>query len=83
MDCAARGIGVSGQTRAHSCAEAVVNIAVGFGVSVVITAIVLPAYGHPVSLTENLQITLIFTVASLLRSYALRRFFNHLTTQKE
>lgn len=71
-----------GQTNAHSWAEAAVNIAVGFGISVVITALVLPAYGHHVTLAENLQITAIFTVASLLRSYALRRVFNHITTRE-
>lgn len=71
-----------GQSHAHSWAEAAVNIAVGFAVSVVITALVLPAYGHHVTLAENLQITAIFTVASLLRSYALRRVFNHITTRE-
>jgi hypothetical protein len=71
-----------GQSHAHSWAEATVNIAVGFAISVVITALVLPAYGHHVTLSENLQITAIFTVASLLRSYALRRVFNHITTRE-
>jgi hypothetical protein len=71
-----------GQSHAHSWTEAAVNIAVGFAVSVVITALVLPAYGHHVTLSENLQITAIFTVASLLRSYALRRVFNHITTRE-
>jgi hypothetical protein len=71
-----------GQSHAHSWTEAAVNIAVGFAVSVVITALVLPAYGHHVTLSENLQITAIFTVASLLRSYALRRLFNHITTRE-
>ena len=71
-----------GQSHAHSWTEAAVNIAVGFAVSVVITALVLPAYGHHVTLSENLQITAIFTVASLLRSYALRRLFNHISTRE-
>jgi hypothetical protein len=71
-----------GQSHAHSWTEAAVNIAVGFAVSVVITALVLPAYGHHVTLSDNLQITAIFTVASLLRSYALRRLFNHITTRE-
>lgn len=79
---APRPAAAKGQTHAHSWAESVVNIAIGFGVSVVITALVLPAYGHHVTLSENLQITAIFTVASLLRSYALRRFFNHITTRE-
>ena len=73
----------TGQSHAHSWTEATVNIAVGFAVSVAITAVVMPAYGHHVTLSENLQITAIFTVASLLRSFALRRAFNHITTREQ
>jgi hypothetical protein len=64
------------QTRLSSLIEAVINVAIGFVVSLVITAIVLPAYGHPVSWGDNLQITGIFTIASITRSYAVRRWFN-------
>lgn len=64
------------QTRLGSLIEAVINVAIGFVVSVALTAIVLPAYGHAVTFSHNLQITTIFTVASILRSYALRRWFN-------
>lgn len=64
------------QTRTASLVEAVLNVAIGFVVSVVITAIVLPAYGHAVTWGDNLQITGIFTVASIARSYVVRRWFN-------
>ena len=74
---AAEGGGMS-QTRLSSFAETVISIGIGFCVSLVITAIVLPAYGHNVTLSENVQITAIFTVASIVRMYAVRRFFNWL-----
>lgn len=64
------------QTRLASLFEAIVNVGIGFVVSVGITAVVLPAYGHPVGLGDNLQITGIFTVSSILRSYVVRRWFN-------
>lgn len=64
------------QTRLSSFIEAVVGVAIGFVVSVVLTAVVLPFYGHEVTFGENLQITAIFTVASILRSYCVRRWFN-------
>lgn len=64
------------QTRLSSLIEAVINVAIGFVVSLALTAFVLPAYGHHVTLGENLQITAIFTVASIARSYAVRRWFN-------
>lgn len=67
-----------GQSRLSSFAETVISIGIGFCVSLVITAIVLPAYGHNVTLSENVQITAIFTVASIVRMYAVRRFFNWL-----
>lgn len=65
-----------GQSRAGSLAEALTNVAVGFVVSVLITAVLLPAMGHAVTLTENIVMTTVFTVASIARSYLLRRAFN-------
>lgn len=64
------------QTRLASLIEAVISTAIGFVVSVFLTALVLPAYGHAVTFGQNLQITAIFTVASILRSYCVRRWFN-------
>jgi hypothetical protein len=67
--------GAVSQTRLSSLAETCLNIAIGFVVSLVITALVLPAYGHPVTFGQNLQITGIFTVASIARGYLVRRAF--------
>ncbi len=66
----------AGQSRTHSAIESVLNIGMGFVISLGITAIVMPAFGHHVSFAQNVAITSIFTVASLARSYALRRLFN-------
>ena len=63
------------QTRIMSLVETLASIAIGFAVSVIITAIVMPAYGHHVTLGDNLQITAIFTVASIIRGYLVRRAF--------
>ena len=49
--------------------------------SVVLTAVVMPAYGHAVTLGENLQITGIFTVASIARGYMVRRAFVRLAVR--
>jgi len=61
------------QSRLSSLIEAIVNVAVGFIVSVIITALIFPG----LSFGENLRITLIFTAASIARSYAVRRVFNY------
>ena len=64
------------QSRRMSLIETCASIAIGFVVSVIITAVVMPAYGHHVTLADNIQITLIFTVASIARGYLVRRVFN-------
>ena len=63
------------QSRLHSLLETLSSIAIGFLVSLGITSVVLPAYGLPVTWGQNLEITAIFTVASIVRGYAVRRLF--------
>ena len=50
-------------------------MAVGYGLAVGLQMLVFPWFGLPVRLSDTLQIGAIFTVASILRSYLLRRFF--------
>ena len=69
------------QSRLSSLAETCLGIAIGFVVSLAITALILPAYGHPVTWSDNLQITGVFTVASIVRGYLVRRAFNRWTTR--
>jgi len=64
------------QTKIQSLTEAFVNIAVGFGISLITTIIVFPLMDIESTTSKNLQVTLIFTVISILRSYGLRRYFN-------
>jgi len=67
------------QSRWMSLLEAVTNIAVGYGVAVLTQVLVFPLFGLRVSLGENLGIGAVFTVVSLVRSFALRRIFNGLS----
>jgi hypothetical protein len=64
------------QTRRHSALEALTNVAVGYGVAVTAQIIIFPLYGLVIPLHDNLTMGGIFTVISLIRSYALRRLFN-------
>lgn len=59
-----------------SAVEAVANVAVGYLIAAVTTAIVLPLFGYHVTGPDALGISVIFTAVSLARSYALRRLFN-------
>lgn len=69
----------AGQSRLSSLAETCISIAIGFLVSLGINAVVMPAYGHHISLADNLGMTAIFTVASVARGYLVRRWFNRIT----
>jgi hypothetical protein len=64
------------QSRTESLLEASLNTASGFVVSLVVWHFLAAAYGIPMPLSTNLEITGIFTVVSVARSYAWRRFFN-------
>lgn len=64
------------QSRKRSAVEAVANVAIGYGMAVATQVAVFPLFGLHASLGENLAIGCVFTVVSLVRSYALRRLFN-------
>lgn len=69
-----------GQSRRMSAVEAVVNVAVGYVLAVLTQMAVFPVFGLTVRLDQHLGIALMFTSISLVRGYALRRFFNRLGT---
>lgn len=66
------------QSRLMSMVESLANVLVGYVVAVVTQMAVFPLFGLAVTVTENLLIGLIFTVVSIVRSYALRRGFEAL-----
>lgn len=67
------------QTRRHSLIEQLVNTAVGFVLSVLVWEwLIKPIWHIETHLVDNLAITSVFTVVSIFRGYAVRRFFNSL-----
>lgn len=64
------------QRRGMSAVETVVSTAAGFLVSLALTFTVLPAFGYSVTAGHAWGITAIYTAASLLRGYIVRRVFN-------
>ena len=68
------------QRKSHSALEVVANLLTGIVISWLLTFYVLPVFGLHPSVSEASFITLIFTVASIIRSYTLRRLFNRLQT---
>jgi hypothetical protein len=64
------------QSKRESLIEACLNTASGFLVSLFVWHWVAKWYGIPMPITLNLEITGIFTVVSVARSYLWRRLFN-------
>ena len=70
------------QSRLMSLLESIANVLVGYGVAVATQMAVFPLFGLAVTVAENLLIGLIFTVVSIVRSYALRRSFEALRVRQ-
>lgn len=71
-----------GQSRRASLAEAVLNVILGLWISVLANIWLLPLWGFHPSLSQGVEIGLLFTLISLVRSYLLRRLFNLLHVRR-
>lgn len=66
------------QSRRASLAESLANIAIGYCVAIAAQVVIFPLFGIYASASEHLAIGALFTLVSLVRSYALRRLFEML-----
>jgi hypothetical protein len=64
------------QTKKKSLIEAVSNTIIGLGTSFCIQLIIYPVLNIPVSIGQNVIITAVFFIVSIIRSYLVRRLFN-------
>lgn len=64
------------QSKKHSALEAIFSTFIGYWVAVGATQAILPLWGYNVRFHENLAISGLFTVVSVIRSYFVRRLFN-------
>ena len=71
------------QSRLMSLVESIANVAVGYGVAVATQLLVFPWFGLPARVSDALAIGVVFTIVSLIRSYALRRVFEACTRKRE
>ena len=65
------------QTRTHSLAESLSNVAIGYFVALASQLVIFPLFGIHVPLRSNVLIGIYFTVISIARSYCLRRWWTH------
>lgn len=64
------------QTRLGSFIEAWINVLIGFGINFMANLLILPMFGFNITLMDNLYIGILYTIISVVRSYAIRRWFN-------
>ena len=70
------------QSRLMSLVEAITNVVVGFGVAVMTQILIFPIFGLHTTLAQNLQVGLLFTGVSIIRSFLLRRLFEAIRVAK-
>lgn len=73
---------LKGQSKKSSLIESCINILIGYAVAIAAQLIIFPVFGINIPLHENLLIGAFFTIVSLIRSYFIRRLFNHLQVKK-
>lgn len=64
------------QSRLGSFVEAWINVIIGFSINFAANMVFLPLLGFNISVTQNLTLGCIYTIISVARSYAIRRWFN-------
>ena len=69
------------QSRLMSAVETATNIAVGLVVSFIAQLVIFDVYDISITVSQNVEITLFFTLVSIVWSYALRRVFNNIRTK--
>ena len=71
------------QSRVMSLVEAIANVVVGYGVAVLTQILIFPLFGLHTTLVQNLTMGAVFTLASIARSFTLRRLFEHIRIHRK
>lgn len=64
------------KTKKGSWIETITQTIIGLGISFLIQVVLYPVMEIPVTLDQNIIITAVFFIASLIRGYVVRRIFN-------
>lgn len=65
------------QTKKNSIIESIIQTLIGLITSILIQLILYPLLNIPVTFNQNLIITIVFFIVSILRGYIVRRIFNN------
>jgi uncharacterized protein YacL len=64
------------QTKLHSVIESITQTLIGVIISIIVQVILYPLLDIPVTFKQNLIITTVFFILSIVRGYFIRRYFN-------
>lgn len=64
------------QTKKHSIIESITQTLIGLLTSIIVQVVLYPLLDIPVTFKQNLIITAVFFVVSIIRGYIIRRYFN-------
>jgi len=64
------------QTKKHSIIESITQTIIGLLTSILIQVILYPVMDIPVTFSQNLIITAVFFIVSIIRGYFIRRYFS-------
>lgn len=66
------------QSKRKSFIESIAQTVIGLGTSILIQVILYPIMGIPVTFFQNVIITIVFFIVSIIRGYFVRRLFEKL-----
>lgn len=72
----------SGQTARMSALESIANVFIGFILAVFIQIKLFTSFGIEVETNQEVAIALLFTAASIIRSFVVRRVFNSIARKR-
>jgi uncharacterized membrane protein (UPF0136 family) len=72
---------MTGQTKRGSLTETLAGTAIGFAISWAATPPILAVFGYQAGAGTAFGITVVYTVLSIVRGYAVRRLFNWIHTR--
>ncbi|RSC95880.1 DUF7220 family protein [Tenacibaculum litoreum] len=64
------------QTKKQSLIESLINVSIGFFITILSLNIIFPILGIESNSKKNIVLTFYFTLLSIIRNYIIRRLFN-------
>ena len=64
------------QSKKNSLIESITQTIIGLFTSIILQMILYPLMGIPVTFKQNIIITIVFFIVSIIRGFIVRRYFN-------